>query len=162
MDNLTAESASVKLYAALEGSGEIPLQTIAWHLSNNPVGEQWHRVAAEHERICSERIAAIAIERDRLQQDSIEQAKAINRLAAAAEDRNIVDKNKEEFFIERIAAAVKAARVEALRDAVVICSSFHAKYLSKNSAISDQTARSIQYQISALITAAEAQTGADQ
>jgi hypothetical protein len=75
---------------------------------------------AEHERIVQERIAAIAIERDRLQQDSIEQAKAINRLAAAAEDRNIVDKNKEEFFLERIATAVKAARVQALEEAAYL------------------------------------------
>ena len=51
-------------------------------------------------------------ERDHWQQDSIEQAKAINRLAKAAEDRNKVDASREQWHAEQLAAS--AAREAAL------------------------------------------------
>jgi hypothetical protein len=56
MDNLTAESAAVCLYAAWAGiSHDKALQIFSIVCE---MRDSFERVAAEHERICSERIAA--------------------------------------------------------------------------------------------------------
>jgi hypothetical protein len=58
MTDLTPESVVVRLYAAYWDGRRGTPEDIAMYLSCNPVGERWKSVAAEHERICSERIAA--------------------------------------------------------------------------------------------------------
>jgi hypothetical protein len=59
MTDLTTESVAVRLYAAYWDGRQGTPEDIAMYLSCNPVGERWKSVAAEHERICSERIAAM-------------------------------------------------------------------------------------------------------
>jgi hypothetical protein len=145
MNNLTPDSVAVRLYAALEQTfPEDAVIQLDLYYSKAAI----FTLAAEHERLCSERIAAVSADRDRWQQDSLEQARAINRLVSAAEERNIVDANKEAFFLERIAAAEKAARYQALYDARNAATGF--SLAGCNSALEA---------VQKLLTAAEAQTG---
>ncbi len=59
-----------------------------------------------------EQLTRIQSDRDRWQEDSMRQAATINRLAAAAEDRNRVDESRELLHQSELTAAL--ARAEAL------------------------------------------------
>ena len=85
-------------------------------------GEDWRTILPEPEhhpraQMRAALLAALTAERDRWQQDSMTQAATINRMAAAAEDRNAVDQAREQLHAEDLAAqAAEIADYRVIRD----------------------------------------------